>query len=228
MTGTRGLAAINQSNLGDIAYERIANAIISGVFHPGEKLTIRKLADLLETSSTPVRDAVKRLLLEGALQQRTPRDISVPIITQERYREIVDIRLELEGLAAARAAERRSEEDLKVIEANIADNELALKAKDWPRATNLNKQFHFEIAKMSRMPTLVNILSGLWLQIGPPISSSYDAGGRSMIEHHYDIFNAIRNQQPDEARKHIACDITDSVDNIIAHIEQSSAIRDMK
>ena len=63
----QGLSAINQLYLGDVAYEKIANAIVSGAFRPGEKLTIRSLADTLEISSTPVRDAVKRLLLENAL-----------------------------------------------------------------------------------------------------------------------------------------------------------------
>ena len=93
MEQSQGLSAISQTSLGEVAYEKIANAIISGAFKPGEKLTIRDLADRLETSSTPVRDAVKRLLLEGALEQRAPRDIRVPVITPDRYREIADIRL---------------------------------------------------------------------------------------------------------------------------------------
>lgn len=225
MTENQHLEAINQTSLGDVVYDRIANAIISGTFRPDEKLTIRNLADLLEISSTPVRDAVKRLLLEGALEQRAPRDIRVPVITRERYREIADIRLELEGLAAARAAERRSEEDLKVLESNLNENEEALAAEDWQRATALNKQFHFALADMSDMPTLISILNMLWLQIGPPISSFYAYGGRNMIDHHYDVFNAIRDQKPNEARKHIVSDIADSVDNIISHIEESTQAR---
>ena len=223
MQDTQGLEAINQGYLGDVAYERISNAIISGAFRPGEKLTIRNLADLLEISSTPVRDAVKRLLLVGALEQRAPRDIRVPIITRERYREIADIRLELEGLGAARAAERRSESQLRMLEANVADNEDAVKAREWRRAIELNKQFHFALAEMSQMPTLVSILGGLWLQIGPPISAFYEFGGSSMIDHHHHVLDAIRKRQPEQARKHITRDIAGSMENIMAHIEESTA-----
>lgn len=225
MEENQGLSAISQASLGDVAYEKIATAIISGAFRPGEKLTIRNLADRLEISSTPVRDAVKRLLLEGALEQRAPRDIRVPVITAEVYREIADIRLELEGLAAARAAERRTDAHLAALEKNVADNEEALRAEDWQRGIALNKQFHFALADIAGMPILSSHLSGLWLRIGPPISSFYSHGGRNMIDHHYDVLRAIKAQEPAEARKHIVADIASSVDHIISHIEKSSADR---
>lgn len=222
MEDHNGLSAISQASLGDVAYEKIANAIISGAFKPGEKLTIRNLADRLETSSTPVRDAVKRLLLEGALEQRAARDIRVPIITSDRYREIADIRLELEGLAAARAAERRTDADIVALKNNITDNEAAMKAEKWERCIVLNKQFHFALAETANMPILSSHLDGLWLQIGPPISSFYAHGGRDMIDHHYGVFEAIKAQKPADARKHIVRDIASSVDHIIAHIEQAA------
>lgn len=222
MKDTQGLSAISQASLGDVAYEKITNAIIGGAFKPGEKLTIRNLADRLETSSTPVRDAVKRLLLEGALEQRAARDIRVPIITADRYREVADIRLELEGLAAARAAERRTVADIAALKKNISDNEAAMKTEDWECCIRLNKQFHFALAETANMPILSSHLNGLWLQIGPPISSFYAHGGRDMIDHHYDVFDAIKAQQPAEARKHIVSDIATSVDYIIAHIEQAT------
>jgi DNA-binding GntR family transcriptional regulator len=220
----QGLSAINQLYLGDVAYEKIANAIVSGAFRPGEKLTIRSLADTLEISSTPVRDAVKRLLLENALEQRGPRDIRVPIITQARYREIADIRLELEGLAAARAAQRRNEEDLEQLRVNIAENEEAIASGDWQRAIRLNKQFHFSLADIGKMPVLRGLLGGLWLQIGPPISSFYSIGGRDMIDHHHPIYDAILRQDADAARAHISQDIACSVEGITAHIVSTASV----
>lgn len=214
----QGLSAISTSNLGDEAYDQIANAIVSGAFAPGEKLTIRQLAETLAISSTPVRDAVKRLLLEGALEQRGPREVRVPVITRDTYREIADIRLELEGLAAARAAERRSDEDLALLEANIAENEAAIAAGDWHSALRLNKQFHFALAEIAHMPVLRGLMNGLWLQIGPPIASFYQHGGRAMIDHHYDVSRAIRDRAPEAARQAIMRDIAASVDNILSHL----------
>ncbi|QIE45986.1 GntR family transcriptional regulator [Pseudohalocynthiibacter aestuariivivens] len=212
------LFAINQASLGEIAYEKISGAIISGAFKSGEKLTIRGLADLLEISSTPVRDAVKRLLLEGALEQRAPRDVRVPVITAEHYRQIVDIRLELEGLAAARAAERRSADDLEFLHRNIEENEVALRKRDWKRGMELNKQFHFALGEAARMPVLLKHLGSLWLQIGPPVSAFYAHGGRKMIECHYDVVKAIEKRDSKEARRQIVLDISGSVEAIIANL----------
>ncbi len=223
MVTQEGLSAISQSNLGDIAYQKIADAIVSGLFQPGEKLTIRSLARNLEISSTPVRDAVKRLLLENALENRGPRDIRVPVLTRKSYGEIADIRLELEGLAAHRAAERRTTADLERLQANIRQNELALHEENWKSAVRLNKQFHFCLAEIADMPVLGRLLNGLWLQIGPPISSFYHRGGRNMIDHHYHVYDAIRLKQPQDARLHISADIASSVDNIIAHIDDIRA-----
>lgn len=218
----KSLSAINQSYLSDLAYDRISEAIVTGGFRPGEKLTIRNLADLLQISSTPVRDAIKRLLLEGALEQRSARDVRVPVITRARYQEIADIRGELEGMAAARAAERRNADDLKRLHANISENEAAIDAQDWQRATTLNKEFHFALAEISDMPVLVKILSGLWLQIGPPISAFYKHGERAMIDLHYDIYAAIRDQKPDVARAHMQRDISASVENILQNLDAAA------
>lgn len=218
----QGLSAISTSNLGDEAYDQIANAIVSGGFAPGEKLTIRHLAETLAISSTPVRDAVKRLLLEGALEQRGPREVRVPVITGATYREIAAIRLELEGLAAARAAECRNDDDLTRLQANIAENESAIAAGDWQGAMRLNKQFHFALAEIAQMPVLHGLMNGLWLRIGPPIASFYRHGGRAMIDHHYRVSQAIRDRVPDAARQAIMGDITASVDNILSHLNEQA------
>lgn len=219
----KGLSAITQTNLGDVAYEQIANALVSGVFQPGERLTIRQLAETLRISSTPVRDAVRRLLHEGALEQWSARDVRVPIITQAHYREIADIRIELEGLAAAKAAERRTDEDLARLKANIEKNEKAIAAGDWVAAVSLNKQFHFGLAEVGQTPVLRGLLQGLWLQIGPAISSFYSKGGRAMIDHHYQVIDAIEQRDSVAARKAIVEDIGDSIENILSNLDQKEA-----
>lgn len=216
----KGLSAITQSSLGDVAYEQIANALIGGIFRPGDRLTIRQLADKLNISSTPTRDAVRRLLHEGALEQWSLRDVRVPVITQSRYREIADIRMELEGLAAAKAAAKCTEAGIKRLKENMATNEEAIASGDWVTAISLNKQFHFALAEIAEAAVLRGLLDGLWLQIGPAISSFYNKGGRSMIDHHYQVVDALERGDSVAARKAIADDIADSVDNIVRNLGQ--------
>ena len=82
------MAEINQVSLGDAIYQRLSQDLVSGKLRPNEKVTIRGLAERLGTSSTPVRDAVQRLLRDEALEQRSMRDVRVPVPTKAQYLEI--------------------------------------------------------------------------------------------------------------------------------------------
>ncbi len=95
-------------------------------------------------------------------------------------------------------------------------------AGDWQSAIRLNKQFHFSLADIGQMPVLRGLLGGLWLQIGPPISSFHSLGGRDMIDHHHPVYEAIRLQDAGAARLNISNDIACSVEGIIAHIDKTS------
>lgn len=198
---------IDRSNLGEVVYQHIAEALIKGALRPGERLKIRDLAQEMGTSVTPVRDAMIRLVHEGALLMKSPRDIRVPVLQQDRYLEIRTIRLKLEGLAAERAAEIATPADIRRLEALIASNEEALKQGEFARATEINQIFHFELASIAAMPILRGILHNLWLQMGPVISAAYKEGGRTMIEHHYIVLDAIRKHDLVAAKHAIREDI---------------------
>ncbi|WP_291654394.1 GntR family transcriptional regulator [Bosea sp. (in: a-proteobacteria)] len=196
-----------QNSLGGSVYQQIAEALTKGALKPGDRLKIRDLAQQAGTSVTPVRDAVLRLVHEGALALRSPRDIRVPNLPEERYLEIRLIRLKLEGLAAERAAMNATPADIARLERLTEDNEQALACKEFSRATAINQIFHFELAEIAAMPTLRGILQNLWLQMGPVIAAAYADGGRTMIEHHYHVIEAIRRHEPQAAKTAIREDI---------------------
>ena len=198
---------IDHNNLGEVVYQHIADALIKGALKPGERLKICDLAQEMGTSVTPVRDAILRLVHEGALLLKSLRDIRVPILHQDRYLEIRMIRLELEGLAAERAASNAQTADIERLERLVVDNEKALAANEFARATEINQVFHFELANIAAMPILRGILQNLWLQMGPVIAAAYEGGGRTMIEHHYDVMEAIRRRDPVAAKNTIRNDI---------------------
>lgn len=207
---------IDKSGLGDQVYMAISKSLASGALTPGKRLTIRSLAEQMGVSVTPVRDAVLRLVQDGGLVFRGPRDIRVPVIDRERYLEIRRIRIELEGLGARTAAARRTPQDIATLEDLIAANEKALRDDDTTAAISLNEQFHFMLLHIAGMPLLHEIVRRLWLQMGPVISAAYTQGGRVMISHHYDVLEAIREGDGIRACAAIQEDIEDGGDVILA------------
>jgi DNA-binding GntR family transcriptional regulator len=148
---------ISKDSLGHTIYGRVCQDLICGKLRPNQKITIRGLADALGTSSTPVRDAVQRLLQDNALEQRSVRDVRVPVMTMPQYLEIAVVRAELEGLAAAKAAEVAHGKDVARLKRIIARNEEAIAAERWPLATEMNQKFHFALAEIADMPILLEL-----------------------------------------------------------------------
>jgi DNA-binding GntR family transcriptional regulator len=183
---------------------------MKGRFAPDARLTIRDLAQSLGTSVTPVRDAILRLIQDDALVQKSAREVRVPVITPDRYREIRMIRLKLEGLAARETALRARPEDVVRLRNLVERNEQALAACDWAVALELNQTFHFALADIAGLPLLRGILHRLWLQMGPLIAEAYQPGGRVMIDHHHELVKAVEAGDPDAAERAIESDIGDA------------------
>jgi len=206
MTGFK-FKSVDRENLGETIYGALAEALIQGHLKPHDRIKIRDIAQQMETSVTPVRDAILRLVQDGALILKSPRDIRVRALTLSEYLEIRSIRVELEGLAAAEAARQAKPAEIGNLATLVEKNEKALRAGNSARAIELNQAFHFELATIARLPILLGLLRRLWLPMGPLISQAYEAGGRSMVDHHYPVIEAIRRGDSDAARQAIRDDI---------------------
>ncbi|WP_269932770.1 GntR family transcriptional regulator [Aminobacter sp. HY435] len=217
-----GFRAVEHDNLGEVVYGQLSDALIKGRFAPGARLTIRDLAQSLGTSVTPVRDAILRLIQDEALVQKSAREVRVPVMTLERYLEIRQIRMKLEGLAAREAALKAEATDMARLSELIDRNERAISDRDWSAALELNQTFHFALAEIANMNVLRGILGRLWLQMGPMIAASYQHGGRAMIDHHHVILQAIGARDADKAERAIVDDIRGASSAII---EQLAALK---
>ena len=198
---------IDKSNLYESIHKQIALALIEGRLRPNDKVRIRAIADQLGVSVTPVRDALLRLVREGALEMRGHKDLRVPEMTERQYDEIRLIRLRLEGLAASLAAENmnaEAEADLRDI---LQRNELARSAGNAAEAIRLNRLFHFRIAEYSRLPKLVEMIDNFWLLMGPLIAAVYNTGGQVMISYHHEIMKALGERNGEAAEIAIRADI---------------------
>src|SRR5665213_932921 len=114
------LAPIGRQTLLDQVHMQLRQALMSGRFQPGQALTLRSVSEALGVSHMPVRGALHRLEAEGALGAPTSRrTLIVPELRVADLEEIRDIRVELEGLAAARAASLITGAELEVVSTQV-------------------------------------------------------------------------------------------------------------
>ncbi len=163
---------LERITLGERVYEELRDLIIGGDLAPGDKLSLRSVADTLGVSIMPVREAVSRLVADEALEVLPNRAVTVPVMTGSKFRELTRIRLVIECFAAEQAALNCSPAELRVIGAFDAAfrREARSDEPDPKRAVRANKDLHFAIYRASRMPSLVGIIEGLWLKIGPVLN----------------------------------------------------------
>lgn len=210
---------LSKGSLGASIYDRVAQDLVRGKLRPNQKITIRELAGALGTSSTPVRDAVQRLLQDQALEQRSVRDVRVPVLTVEQYLELSRIRAELEGLAAGCAAERAGARDVARLARITEQHEDAIAGGHATRAAGHNQRFHFALAEIAGMPVLLAILHRLWLRMGPLIAGYYAHAHQDMTQQHRAVIAACEAGDPAAARAAMRADIETAREGIIAYIE---------
>nr|WP_113865230.1 GntR family transcriptional regulator [Brenneria salicis]NMN91762.1 DNA-binding GntR family transcriptional regulator [Brenneria salicis ATCC 15712 = DSM 30166]RBP65828.1 GntR family transcriptional regulator [Brenneria salicis ATCC 15712 = DSM 30166]RLM31863.1 GntR family transcriptional regulator [Brenneria salicis ATCC 15712 = DSM 30166] len=213
------IGQINHSYLGSSVYTMLREALIVGRLKPDDRLRIRELAAQVGTSVTPVRDAILQLAKEQALVLKTPRDIRVPQLTEEQFREIRTLRLSLEGTGAELAAQRITPQDMARMAENIQQNRLAIDKNHLREALRLNSEFHLLLAQMAQMPLLNQFIGSLWMRTGPLIAQAYTHFSLKMaIEHHHDVLNALRKRDGQAARQSIQEDILDGSETMLAFI----------
>ena len=207
------LAPVGRETLQDQVYQQLRQALMAGRFRPGQALTLRSMSEALGVSHMPVRGALHRLEAEGALgSPANGRTLIIPELRVKGMEELRDIRIELEGLAAERAAERVTADELALIEERVRLMEAAARKGDIEAYIRENWAFHTAVYRASHMEQLLAIIEGLWLRIGPYVRlmmPDRDAMIHSMPNHH-DIFSALGRRDAKAARRSIAADISES------------------
>lgn len=208
------LKKVDRSKLSDRVYTELSSLLISGQLIPGDMFSLRGLADTLGTSAMPVREAVGRLVADRALEILPNRAIRVPLMTVSRFLELRTIRIELEGLATARAALNRSQRQLN----RMQDIQIQFEVvRNCPQpngkaAVRLNKNLHFCVYGAANMPILFDMIKALWLQIGPVLNydlavNSESLSNRQAHIHHKNMVQAIKMKQPDLACAALVADL---------------------
>ncbi|MGS1096468.1 GntR family transcriptional regulator (plasmid) [Aquamicrobium terrae] len=202
--------------IGDRVYLQLRDALITGRFDPGQALTIAALAKSFQTSPMPVREALRRLGAENAVEMASNGSACVPTVSVERLDDICRARVAIEGLATQLAAETVQPHEMEAIEQSMAEHEAASTKADVYDMLLRNRDFHFRIYSASRSQVLAQLIDSLWLRYGPYMRmlSSYIAPRmgtglhKPFANHHHAIVAALRQRDGAAAREHMIADIT--------------------
>ena len=217
------LTPLKRQTLSADVYEQFKELLISGRMMPGEQISLRGMAEGLGVSVMPVREAVQRLTAEQALELTPNRSLRVPQMSVSQFREITSIRKNLEGLAAATAAQSLSDEDTQKIvmwhESFV--REMKNETPDGARLISLNKELHFAIYRGAKMPVMMQLIEALWLRIGPILNYDMRSGPvrvnqRTALTHHASMVESILKKDVEGARQALEADIQSAADFIIS------------
>jgi DNA-binding GntR family transcriptional regulator len=151
--------------LGQHVFENLKQAILRGSVAPGDRLVENRLAETLDISRTPVREAIHKLEREGWLRRLPRGGFTVVSLTREDIEETFGIRCVLECYAARLAALNHSEEDLKPLDERIREFQRCLDAGQIDELPRINTEFHNLFYDLSRSPRLVKMIHDLRDQI---------------------------------------------------------------
>jgi DNA-binding GntR family transcriptional regulator len=204
----------------DLAYTRVRSLILSGELAPGAVLPQAALAHAIGISTTPLREALRRLKQEGLVDLDAHRDARVRPLDATEARDLLELRGSLEPLAAALAAQRRTDADLADLRAAL-DGLETLSSRPTVAQLESHHRFHAAIHRASHNTLLVDTLDGLWVKTDRYRRHGLEAG-RSDEERdarateHRLLFEAVRDGEPDTA-----------ADLMHRHVETSLAARSL-
>lgn len=196
-----------------VAHDRVYRALRARILHgevaPGEALTLRGIGKDFGVSMTPAREAVRRLVAEGALSLTSSGRVSTPELSNERIEELASIRAMLEPELATRALPRahfalieRLEQINQAVSQMIARHDAA----GYIRA---NLEFHRTLYLRAQAPAMLALTETVWLQLGPTMRALYGRLRRSEPPpHHRLILAALKAGDEPGLRLAVRTDVT--------------------
>lgn len=151
--------------LRDVVFNTLRQAILRGDLKPGERLLEIQLANKLGVSRTPIREAIRKLELEGLVIMMPRRGAVVAEITEKNLRDVLEVRRALEELAVKLACEKMREEEIEELRVAARDFEEALKTGDVTAYAEADVKFHDIIYRTTDNARLIQMLNNLHEQM---------------------------------------------------------------
>ncbi len=195
--------------LREVVFESIRGAIISGILKPGERLMEVQLAEKLGVSRTPIREAIRKLELEGLVIMIPRKGAYVADLSIKDITDVLEVRSALESLAAGLAALRMTDEEIEELEMTAVQFNQAIEDNDFDKMVQKDIDFHDKIFKATRNEKLIQISNNLREQVQRFRIMYIEKANKSkkLAKDHYEIAEAISQRNIDKAeelaKKHI-------------------------
>ncbi len=188
----------------DKAYDVIKRAIVRGTLSPGQRLVEVRIAETLNVSRTPLREAILRLEAEGFVERLASGGVRVKALSAAEIRELYAVRSVLEGLAAREAAERLTDEQIDRLTGLIRQLKNADgSAPDVARIAALGEEFHRIILEASGNQTCTELLRLLRDHINRyrHLTIAIPGRHRAAAKEHETLFAVLRQRDPEQSER---------------------------
>ena len=199
--------------LRDVVFRTPRQAILTGEMKPGERLLEIHLADKLGVSRTPIREAIRKLELEGLVLMIPRKGAVVAEITEKSLRDVLEVRRALEELAMKLACEKILDEEIEELKVAAKEFEDALKTGDVTVYAEADVKFHDIIYRTTDNQRLIQLLYNLREQMyryRVEYLKRDDSHDTLLAEHQY-IIETLEKRNADEAIKAICAHIDNQV-----------------
>ncbi len=203
-------------SLADQVFERLEHEILSGVYQRGEILTEMRLCADLGVSRTPIREALRRLEQENIIEI-SGMGIVVLGVTEQDLHDIYDIRREIEGDAAFKAAERITDAEIEELRSALELQEFYVSKKDAEHIRAFDSQFHQLVYRFTGSAVYYDTLMPLHKKVQKHRKKSVENNSRaqSSLEEHRKIFDAIAAHDASNARRAMIAHVENARNHII-------------
>lgn len=208
--------------LRDVVFNTLRQAIITGEFAPGERLMEISLANRLGVSRTPVREAIRKLELEGLVIMIPRKGAQVARITEKNLRDVLEVRTVLEEFATVLACERIDEAGIRDLRQALDEFVTAVESGDILAIANKDEHFHDIIFHATNNDRLIYIINNLREQFYRyRMEYVKDIRQRSLlVEEHRELLNAITNRDSARAKELMRTHLLNQQQEVIQNIQK--------
>src|SRR5690625_1851242 len=203
--------------LREIVLEFLREAIFSGHYKPGDHLVERELSTLLGISTTPIKEALRILGHEGLVETIPRKGTFVSELINTSIEELMMLKATLEGLASKLAAEKATDDEIRLFEKQIDKMKQLTKVKDKEKLVHENFMFHMLIRETAKSPLLLQTVNHVraFDNAFRNRSLQYNVEVEEGYREHKAILQTIKKRKPELAKKLMEKHIMRTVEDVL-------------
>ena len=206
--------------LRDVVFNTLRQAILTGELKPGERLMEIHLADRLGVSRTPIREAIRKLELEGLVVMIPRKGAQVAKITEKNLKDVLEVRRALDTLAVRLACKRMDETYKKQLREACDEFAKVVKCSNTKDITEADVRFHDIINQSTGNDRLIQLVNNLAEQMYRyRLEYIKDAAyHKRLVDEHEEIYNAIMEQDEERAARAVVVHSDNQEASILEHL----------